>query len=173
MTLLPWFRKQAVTLWSAEGAVLDAEVKGRVFFVDSAPVLLQNIDVVNGRVVGFGQGGGCGWVQQLGISEALLRVRGGRFTNCSITGVNGGGINVISGNVEISDTSFARTRAEAVGNLAYGGGVGAFLDGTMILDRVRFINTSAASNLFMAFGGNSFRSKPNPRCALPRADDVR
>lgn len=164
----------SVTLWSDSNATLDAEGAGRHFTVRaSSPhallmlmrtlckwqvigqLRLQGLHLLAGYP-GAGSGsrsGGC-----LHGHERLktLIMRETVLSNCMATGaqgpVQGGGVSVAGGVVEVTDCTFMDCKVSGSGG-ASGGGIGVSGDGDVTIERVRFERTHAIGDLPTVFGG--------------------
>lgn len=148
-TLVPNINEgQRVTLWSEMGATLDAAGMGRLFYVlNGGQLLLQNIHVTGGA--SGTNGGGCLIVQSL---TSRLVVREALFSNCTTQGFSGGGILIIGGVVEITDSAFHDCEVLRVDGTVRGGGI-AIEQGIVTLNRTRLERTRVRSETGEAFGG--------------------
>ena len=145
--LLPTIRGNRVTLWSDDGAVLDAEGVGCVFHfwgvTDEAQLLLVGLQVTGG--IRTDQMGGC-----IGVNGAASRLimRESTISDCSMTNAGmalGGCIAVNNGGrADITDSLIEDCDATAE-RFAYGGGIG-ITGGEVRLTRTHFARTSTRTH---------------------------
>lgn len=153
MTLLPFIgRGMRITLWSEEGATLDAEGRGRLLFVmHGGELLLQGLTLTNGRTHGGTATGGCVQVRD---PESTLIVRDSRFTNCSTEGLGGGAVGSRGGTLVMARSTIENCSVvDPRGGGARGGGVSVTLLSETTLINTSFIGTRAESAAGGAFGG--------------------
>ena len=144
---------KTVVLWSAEGAMLDANGTGRLLVVhEGGRLRLENITLANG----LSDSGGC-----LYHEGGVLSVRGGLFLKCAARdssgstllgrSSSGGGIFMQAGLVDLTDTEFNACEASSIAD-ANGGGMGTWA-GDLNLVNTRFVNTRVYSQDENAWGG--------------------
>ena len=155
-TLLPWIeaggnrdstRPPSVTLWGERDDGLDAQKMGRIFVVIRGGQLrLEGLQVIGGFTPS--NTGGCGYVQ-----DAVLRVRGVRFFNCTVSEESGGGIMVTGrSQVTIEHSTFERCDVDRRNGLARGGAI-AVEGGDVEIVRTNISDSQASSVNAFAFGG--------------------
>lgn len=149
--------RQRVTLWSSDGATLDARGNGRVLVVKAGGQLrLENVSLENGftSAANAANGGGCVLVDDdiLGADDTFFSMRGGRIAHCTTEGQSAGGILVATGTVELDVVRIEECVARQEGAFARGGALGVQA-GDVTLRDVTFVNTSATSSSGWAYGG--------------------
>lgn len=141
---------QSVTLWSVDGATLDAQGMGRAITVfNGGQLVLQHVDVTGGYTRAAASGGGCMWVQ---FPTSYLEMANSTISNCTTLGQEGGGgLFVSGGTVVMYDVTLSDCVTLRAGN-SRAGGLGVRLGSVFLLD-VNFQNTRAISDWGDAYGG--------------------